>query len=83
MNVAATVAVPLGGGGHACAAGVTLNLPMEDSTEIEFEIEWPDNTPGMKGCTLYLEPDGLEQRAESMWTMPEDSTMHDIFYFKW
>ncbi len=61
----------------------TLNLPMEDSTEIEFEIEWPDNTPGMKGCTLYLEPDGLEQRAESMWTMPEDSTMHDIFYFKW
>lgn len=29
LNVAEAVAVPLGGGGHACAAGVTLNLPLE------------------------------------------------------
>lgn len=29
LDVAADVAVPLGGGGHARAAGVTLNLPME------------------------------------------------------
>lgn len=29
VDVAKDVAVPLGGGGHACAAGVTLNLPME------------------------------------------------------
>jgi nanoRNase/pAp phosphatase (c-di-AMP/oligoRNAs hydrolase) len=25
--------VPLGGGGHACAAGVTLNMPMEEALE--------------------------------------------------
>ena len=31
VDVAADVAVPLGGGGHACAAGVTLNLPMEEA----------------------------------------------------
>lgn len=31
LNVARDVAVPLGGGGHACAAGVTLNLPMEEA----------------------------------------------------
>ena len=30
-DVAANVAVPLGGGGHANAAGVTLNLPMEEA----------------------------------------------------
>ena len=67
----------------AAACHFTLNLPLENSTEIEFEIEWPDNTPGMKGATLYLEPEGLENRAESMWTMPEDSSVHDIFYFTW
>lgn len=67
----------------AAACHFTLNLPMENSTEIEYEIEWPDNTPGMKGATLYLEPEGLENRAESMWIMPEDSSVHDIFYFTW
>ena len=33
VNVATDVAVPLGGGGHACAAGVTLNLPMEEALQ--------------------------------------------------
>jgi len=33
FDAAANVAVPLGGGGHACAAGVTLNLPMEQALE--------------------------------------------------
>lgn len=33
IDVAAEVAAPLGGGGHACAAGVTLNLPMEEALE--------------------------------------------------
>ena len=33
VDVAADVAVPLGGGGHACAAGVTLNLPMEEALQ--------------------------------------------------
>ena len=33
LDVAEEVAVPLGGGGHACAAGVTLNLPMEDALQ--------------------------------------------------
>ena len=33
LNVARDVAVPLGGGGHACAAGVTLNLPMEEALQ--------------------------------------------------
>ena len=31
FDCAANVAVPLGGGGHACAAGVTLNMPMEEA----------------------------------------------------
>lgn len=31
LDVAEAVAVPLGGGGHACAAGVTLNLPLEEA----------------------------------------------------
>lgn len=37
FDVAANVAVPLGGGGHACAAGVTLNLPMEDALSAVLE----------------------------------------------
>ncbi len=31
LNVARDVAVPLGGGGHDCAAGVTVDLPLEDA----------------------------------------------------
>ena len=33
FDCAAHVAVPLGGGGHACAAGVTLHLPMEEALQ--------------------------------------------------
>lgn len=33
FNVAAGVAVPLGGGGHTGAAGVTLNMPMEEALQ--------------------------------------------------
>ena len=33
LDVATDVAVPLGGGGHACAAGVTMNLPMEEALQ--------------------------------------------------
>ena len=33
LDVAEEVAVPLGGGGHACAAGVTLQLPMEEALQ--------------------------------------------------
>lgn len=31
LNVARDVAVPLGGGGHDCAAGVTIDLPLEQA----------------------------------------------------
>lgn len=31
LNVARDIAVPLGGGGHDCAAGVTVSLPMEEA----------------------------------------------------
>ena len=31
LNVARDIAVPLGGGGHDCAAGVTIDLPMEQA----------------------------------------------------
>ena len=37
LDVAKAVAVPLGGGGHACAAGVTLNLPLEEALERVLE----------------------------------------------
>lgn len=33
FDVAENIALPLGGGGHACAAGVTLNMPMESALE--------------------------------------------------
>ena len=33
LNVADAVAVPLGGGGHPCAAGVTVNMPMQEALE--------------------------------------------------
>ena len=37
VDVAACVAQPLGGGGHARAAGVTLNLPMEEALKKVLE----------------------------------------------
>lgn len=37
FDVAAGVAVPLGGGGHAGAAGVTLNLPMEQALNVVLD----------------------------------------------
>ncbi len=33
FNVARDVAVPLGGGGHDCAAGVTLSMPFEEALQ--------------------------------------------------
>lgn len=36
-NVASTVCAPLGGGGHACAAGITLELPMEEALAMVLE----------------------------------------------
>jgi len=38
LDVAAEVALPLGGGGHACAAGVTLDLPMEEALAKVLEM---------------------------------------------
>ena len=37
LNVARDVAVPLGGGGHDCAAGVTLPMPMDKAIEKGLE----------------------------------------------
>ena len=37
VNVARDVAMPLGGGGHELAAGVTLDLPMEEALEKVLE----------------------------------------------
>ena len=34
IDVAVDVALPLGGGGHSRAAGVTLNLPMEEALQL-------------------------------------------------
>jgi len=60
-----------------------LKLPVGDTIEMEYEVQWPENTPGMKGFTLHLEPEGQEPRTETMWTMPEESQLNDIFYFRW
>ncbi|MDO4867460.1 MAG: DHH family phosphoesterase [Clostridia bacterium] len=38
VNVARDVAVPLGGGGHNCAAGVTLQLPLEEALSKVLEL---------------------------------------------
>ena len=61
----------------------TLELPFIDSAEIEYEVVWDESTPGMKGFTLHLEPDGLESKSETMWSLPEDSAQHNVFYFQW
>ena len=37
LDVATQVARPLGGGGHACAAGVTLNLPLHEALQKVLE----------------------------------------------
>ena len=37
LDIANGVAVPLGGGGHECAAGCTLNLPMESALQRVLE----------------------------------------------
>lgn len=34
FDVVSTVAIPLGGGGHACAAGATLDLPMDEALHL-------------------------------------------------
>ncbi|MBR1559642.1 MAG: bifunctional oligoribonuclease/PAP phosphatase NrnA, partial [Clostridia bacterium] len=38
LDVAEAVAVPLGGGGHACAAGVTLDLPVDAALQKALEL---------------------------------------------
>ena len=38
LNVATAVAVPLGGGGHAPAAGATVDLPMDQALEKALEL---------------------------------------------
>ena len=61
----------------------TINLPFTDSTEIEYEVEWGDATPGMKGFTLWLEPDGLEKKGETMWSNGEEGKELNVLYFQW
>lgn len=38
FNVAVNVAVPLGGGGHDCAAGVQLSLPLEEALQKTLSV---------------------------------------------
>lgn len=38
LNVAASVAGPLGGGGHACAAGATVDLPLDEALEAAIAL---------------------------------------------
>lgn len=61
----------------------TVQLPIENTIEIECEVLWPEQTAGMKGCTIHLEPEGRETRSETMWLLPEDNQLYDVFYFRW
>ena len=38
LNVAKNIAIPLGGGGHDCAAGVSLKLPLEKALQKGLEL---------------------------------------------
>ena len=38
LEMAEAVAVPLGGGGHACAAGVTLDMPVDAALQKALEL---------------------------------------------
>lgn len=38
LDVAEAVALPLGGGGHACAAGATVDMPMEAAAHVALDL---------------------------------------------
>ncbi len=57
-----------------------LQLPEENTIELEAEVCWPDGSSGAQAFTITLEPTGREARSETCWTEGE---MHDIFVFTW
>lgn len=57
-----------------------LQLPEENTIELEAEVCWPDGTSGAQAFTITLEPTGRETRSETCWAEGE---MHDIFVFTW
>lgn len=57
-----------------------LQLPKENTIELEAEVCWPDGTSGAQAFTITLEPTGREARSETCWAEGE---MHDVFVFTW
>ncbi len=57
-----------------------LQLPEENTIELEAEVCWPDGTSGAQAFTITLEPTGREARSETCWAEGE---MHDVFVFTW
>ncbi len=57
-----------------------LQLPVENTIELEAEVCWPEAFTGAQAFTITLEPIGKEARSETCWAEGE---MHDVFVFTW
>ncbi len=57
-----------------------LQLPVENTIELEAEVCWPEASTGAQAFTITLEPIGKEARSETCWAEGE---MHDVFVFTW
>lgn len=56
-----------------------LEIPAE-GIEFILSAEWPDGTPDT-ALTLELEPDGLDTKSETRWSL--GSTMTEVISFQW
>ena len=56
-----------------------LEIPAE-GIEFILAAEWPEGTPDT-ALTLELEPDGLDTKSETRWSL--GSTMTEVIAFRW
>lgn len=60
-------------------ARADFEIPAE-GIEFILSAEWPDGTPDT-ALTLEIEPDGLDTKAETRWSL--GSTMTEVISFRW
>ena len=59
-----------------------LNLPSTQHSELEAEIQWPENSPE-NAVSITLEPAQKEARTCTHWTGVDGTLLHDLFIFTW
>lgn len=60
-------------------AQADLEIPL-DGIEFILAAEWPDGTPDT-ALTLEIEPDGLDTKTETRWSL--GSSMTEVISFQW